>query len=133
MIEAKNEQPKAHKVKLAKKIKEYRNTNPEKAVELLKIADFFEDIGLLVNKRLLHPPDLALEMFAGATVFYWEEYKEYTDLLREEFERQDIYEWFGYLYRISKAYSEAKLTYQGPPETRPNANRLFRRLSNLFK
>jgi len=131
--EAKNMDAKDPGTKLAEMIIDYSEKEPELAVELVKIADFFEDIGLMVNKKMLHPPDLALEIFAGSIILYWEKYKIFVDNMRKEAQRTDVYEWFEYLYRLSKAYSEAKTTYKGSPETRPSAKGLFSKLSSLFK
>lgn len=131
--EAEKEKPEDPGAKLAEIIIESKKEQPELAIELVKVADFFEDMGLLVNKKMLHPPELALEIFAGAVIFYWGKYKKFVDSARESLQRSDIYEWFEYLDKLSKAYSEAKATYTGPPETRPRATNLFSKLASLFK
>lgn len=119
--------------KLAEMMKESMEKEPEVVIEVMKVADFFEDLGLLVNKKMLHPPELALEVFAGSIIIYWERYEKYIDAMRQIHQRPDIYEWFEYLYRLSKAYSEAKLLYKGSPETRPSPTHLFGKLTSLFK
>ncbi|MBA7715643.1 hypothetical protein ES703_124696 [subsurface metagenome] len=131
--EAKSIDAKDPGAKLAETIKDSSEQEPELAVELVKVADFFEDMGLLVNKKMLHPPELALEIFAGSIILYWEKYKKFVDNMRKEAQRTDVYEWFEYLYGLSKVYSEAKAIYKGSPETRPSAKRLFSTLSGLFK
>lgn len=131
--EAQKLQPEDPEAKLAEMIIGYFEEDPKLLIELVKVADFFEDIGLLVNKKMIHPPELALETFAGSIVFYWERYKKYVNIMRDKYQRSDLWEWFEYLFKLAKAYSEAKITYTGPPEKRPNAKRLFSRLSSLFK
>ena len=131
--EAEERQPDAPTTKLAEMIKETVEEHPDVGLELTKVADFFEDLGLLVNKKMLHPPELALETFAGSIILYWENYSKYVTILRDKTEKPDIYEWFEYLYRLSKAYSEAKATYKGACETRPSAKSLFGKLADLFK
>jgi len=131
--EAKELEPECPEAKLAEMMKESMEKEPEAVIELMKVADFFEDLGLLVNKKMLQPPELALEVFAGSIMLYWERYEKYVDIMRQVYHRLDVYEWFGYLYRLSKTYSDAKLTYTGPPETRPTAKQLFSKLASLFK
>lgn len=131
--EAEKLQPEDPDTKLAEMILEYTDKKPALEIELVKVADFFEDIGLLVNRKMIHPPELILEAFAGSVIFYWDKYKKFVDAMRKHYQRDDIWEWFEYLFKLAKAYSEAKLTYAGPPETRPSAKHLFDRLSHLFK
>lgn len=131
--EAKKRKPEDPEAELAEMIHASREEQPELAIELVKVADFFEDMGLLVNKKMLHPPELALEAFAGSIILYWETYKKFANVLRDEFQREDVFEWFEYLYRLSRAYSEAKRMHIGSPETRPYAKQLFSKLSKLFK
>lgn len=131
--EARQAKTKDAEAKLAEMMKESMEKEPEAVIELIKVADFFEDLGLLVNKKMLHPPELALEVFAGSIILYWGRYEKFINTLRGIYKRSDIYEWFEFLYRLSKAYSEAKLTYKGSPESRPPAKQLFNKLANLFK
>jgi len=131
--EAQKLQPDAPTTKLTEMIKGTVEEHPDVGLELIKVADFFEDLGLLVHKKMLHPPELALETFAGSIILYWEKYSKYVTILRDKTERPDIYEWFEFLYRLSKAYTEAKVTYKGACETRPSAKSLFGKLANLFK
>lgn len=107
--EVKKMKPKTPELELAEIIKESLEKQPGVALELIKVADFFEDLGLMVNKKMLHPPELCLEVFAGSIIYYWGKYSEYANSLRHDFQRQDIYEWFEYLYNLSKDYSEAKI------------------------
>lgn len=131
--EAQKLEPKNPEAKLAKMMKESMEKELEALIELMKVADFFEDLGLLVNRKMLHPPELALEIFAGSIIIYWGRYEKFINIMRSVFHRSDIYEWFEYLYRLSKAHSEAKIIYNGTPEARPRAKQLFNKLARLFK
>lgn len=131
--EAQKQNPKNPEAMLAEMLKESVEKEPEVIIELMKVADFFEKLGLLVNKKMIHPPELALEIFLGSVMNYWVRYEKFVIDIRAIKSRLDIYEWFEYLYKLSKAYSEAKATHIGPPESRPPAKRLFGKLASLFK
>lgn len=113
--EAQKQNPKDPEAKLAEMLKESVEKEPEVMIELMKVADFYEKLGLLVSKKMIHPPELALEIFLGSIINYWATYEKFIMDIRAIELRPEIYEWFEYLYKLSKACSEAKRTYKGPP------------------
>ena len=81
------------------------NINPEATTMIYSVGNFFEGIGVLVNKNLI---DLELvdDLMSGLALRYWEKLGPIIEKQREIFNWPEAYEWTEYLYNKIKSIAE---------------------------
>ena len=79
--------------KLKEAVKELSEKNDKQYYVLLRLPDFFEELGLLVNYQCLFP-QLAKDMFGTAIKYHYARYEPTVKLLRETYKDQTIYKFF---------------------------------------
>lgn len=72
------------------------------------IFDFFEELGLLLRKKII-PTDLVWSDYCAWTLFYWNAFKGYIDWARTTDEDCTLYCEFEYLYKKMLEFDERKL------------------------
>ena len=80
--------------KLRQALEDLKKKNDKQYYVLLRLPDFFEELGLLVNKKCLHP-QLAKDMFGTAIKYYYDRYKLTIKYLQEKYQDQTIYKFFS--------------------------------------
>ena len=79
--------------KLKEAVKELSEKNDKQYYVLLRLPDFFEELGLLVNYECLSP-QLAKDMFGTAIQYHYTRYKPTIEFLREKYKDETIYKFF---------------------------------------
>ncbi len=88
-----------NKHNLAQKMKEYEEKNDEKYFIIAKVANFFENVGLLVDKKYL-PGNVVMQLIEPSAKHYYGLYKEDIEQSRQEKKLPDIYKYFERLAKI---------------------------------
>jgi len=78
---------------LSQSLEELRNRSDEQYYVILRLPDFFEDLGLLVNKKCLSL-QLAKDMFGTAVKYHYNLYKDTIENMRKIYKDQTIYKFF---------------------------------------
>lgn len=84
---------------LCNKLKEYERSDPEKYFILIRVGDFFEHMGWLVDKGYIEDSTLITELFGGAIINYYKLYGEFVSKEREE--QPHLYKYFEKLKEIA--------------------------------
>lgn len=79
--------------KLEQAVKEFKENNDEQFYMLLRLPDFFEELGLLVEYDCLNL-QLAKDMFGTAIKYHYTGYKPTIEFLRSEYKDKTIYKFF---------------------------------------
>ena len=77
---------------LSQKIAEYGNTNICKWLELIAVANFFEDIGFLLKNGYLEPVNLIKDIWENSIKRYYTLYSHYIEQHKQE-EVYNNFEW----------------------------------------
>jgi hypothetical protein len=87
-------------------VEKYGPINPEEPTQVAfrMIPMFYEGVGLLLYRKLVHP-DLVYDLFNVR--MFWEKYKPYAEAIRKQFDEPRIYCWFEYLYNEMKKREQA--------------------------
>jgi hypothetical protein len=80
-------------IQLQKALENFKKTNDKEYYVLLRLPDFFEDLGLLVNSECFSK-QLATDLFGTAMKYHYERYKPAIEYLRTEFNDKTIYKFF---------------------------------------
>lgn len=84
------------KLKIA--IQKARDENEQEYYSLVRILDFFEALGVLVNSTCLNK-QLTKDLFGTAIVYYHDLYQPSIKYLRDIHGDENIYKWFDYLVK----------------------------------
>jgi len=79
--------------KLKQALKELKDNNDKQYYVLLRLPDFFEELGLLVNYECLSP-QLTKDMFGTAIEYHYTRYKPTIKFLRGKYKDETIYKFF---------------------------------------
>jgi len=79
--------------KLKQAMVNFRDKNDKEAYVLLRLPDFFEELGLLVRNKCLSL-QLAKDMFGTAIKYHYNRYEPIIKLLRKKYKDETIYEFF---------------------------------------
>lgn len=82
-----------HENILAQRMKEYEKKNSEEHFLLVKVSNYFEDVGILVDKRYLSRK-IIMELMGTSVKYYYKLYKDYIIQLRNEGKEPDFYKYF---------------------------------------
>ncbi|MCW4044549.1 MAG: hypothetical protein NWE94_03415 [Candidatus Bathyarchaeota archaeon] len=72
------------------------------------VFDFFEEVGLLVRKRII-PTDLAWSDYCAWTLWYWSAFRGYIDWARRSDEDPTLYCEFEFLFNTMLKFERRKL------------------------
>lgn len=72
------------------------------------VFDFFEELGLLLRKKIL-PTDLVWSDYCAWTLYYWTAFKSYIDWARKSDEDPTLYCEFEYLFKKLARYEKHRL------------------------
>lgn len=84
---------------LCNKLKEYERSDPEKYFILIRVGDFFEHMGWLVDKGYIEDSILITDLFGGAIINYYKLYEEFVSKEREE--HPHLYKYFEKLKEMA--------------------------------
>ena len=89
-----------HENNLAQKMKEYEEKNQENYFLIVKVGNYFEHMGILVDRKFLSR-DVVVELFGDSIKYYYGLYKDYVTQYRQEKEPSDLYIYFEHLAKLS--------------------------------
>ncbi len=79
--------------KLKQALKELKENNNKQYYVLLRLPDFYEDLGLLVTNKCLSP-QLAKDMFGTVIKYHYARYKSTIQFMRGKYKDKTIYKFF---------------------------------------